>query len=389
MSPRAIAVAGGGIAGLTTALLLARAGFPARVFERSSQFSEVGAGLQLSPNAGRILDHVGLGPALDAVAVRPEAIELRGMANGRLVVALPLAAAARRHGAPYRLVHRADLLAILVAAAKADVGITIRSDAAIGEVTETADAVAFTAGGTAQTADLLVGADGVRSSLRAALGGGPAEPTGRTAWRATIPAADAPTDLARDRVTVYLGDRSHIVVYPIRAAREINIVAIIEEDWRGEGWNEPGDTALIRSRFRGSADEVEGLIGAPAAWTRWCLSGVDPSGPWQRGRVALIGDACHAMLPFLAQGAAMAIEDAAVLTRMLLRPGLPTEVALARYVSERRPRVTRVVQAARQSGSIYHMSPLAAPFRDATMRALGGERLLARYDWLYGWKQGG
>ncbi len=389
MSPRAIAVAGGGIAGLTSALLLARAGFAVRVFERSETFSEVGAGLQLSPNAGRLLDHLGLGPALDTVSVRPEAIEMRGMANGRVVVALPLAAAARRHGAPYRLVHRADLLEILLAAAQADRGIGITSGAAISNATETADGIAFTAGGRTETAELLIGADGVRSALRASIGGGSAEPTGRTAWRATIPAADAPESLSRDRVTVYLGDRSHIVVYPIRAAREINVVAILEEDWRGEGWNEPGDTQLIRSRFRGSADEVKALIGAPQTWTRWCLSGVDPAGPWQRGRIALIGDACHAMLPFLAQGAAMAIEDAAVLTRMLLRPGLPTEVALARYVSERRPRVTRVVQAARQSGAIYHMSPLAAPFRDATMRALGGERLLARYDWLYGWRQGG
>ena len=389
MARSAIAVAGGGIAGLTSALLLARAGFPVGVFERADRFSEVGAGLQLSPNAGRILDHLGLGRALDAVAVRPESIEMRTIQTGRLIVALPLAAAARRYGAPYRLVHRADLLAILLQSAEADPGIAITSSAPISAVTETADGVSFTAGGRSETSDVLIGADGVRSALRTLVGGGPAEPTGRTAWRATLPADAAPAGLPRDRVTVYLGDRSHIVVYPIRAGREINVVAIIEEDWRGEGWNEPGDSAVIRSRLRGTADEVEALIGGARLWTRWCLSGVDPTGPWQRGRIALIGDACHAMLPFLAQGAAMAIEDAAVLARMLLRPGLPPEVALARYVSERRPRVARVAQAARQSGAIYHMSPLAAPFRDATMRALGGERLLARYDWLYGWKQAG
>ncbi len=385
----AIAVAGGGIAGLSAALLLSRAGFPVRLFERAERFSEVGAGLQLSPNAGRILDHLGLGPALDAVSVRPEAIEMRGLQSGRLIVALPLASAARRHGAPYRLLHRADLLAILLDAAKEDPNIAIAAGTPVSAISETADGVRFSAGAAAERADLLIGADGVRSSLRRLVGGGPAEPTGRTAWRGTIAAEAAPADLPLDRVTVYLGDRSHVVVYPIRSGTAVNIVAIIEEDWQGEGWNEPGDRSVILSRLRGTAIELEALVGAVDSWTRWCLCGVDPGGPWQRGRIALVGDACHAMLPFLAQGAAMAIEDAAVLTRMLLRPGLPVEVAIARYVAERRPRAARVAQAARQSGAIYHMSPLAAPFRDATMRTLGGERLLARYDWLYGWKQGG
>ncbi len=175
----------------------------------------------------------------------------------------------------------------------------------------------------------------------------------------------------------------------VRAGKEINVVAIIEEGWRGEGWSEPGDARHLAQHFRGAADDLAALIARGQNWTRWCLSGVDARGPWQRGRVALIGDAAHAMLPFLAQGAAMAIEDAAVLTRQLLRPDLPAEIALERYVDERRPRAARVSDAARQSGAIYHMSPLAAPFRDATMKALGGERLLARYDWLYGWRQNG
>ncbi|HWJ74170.1 MAG TPA: FAD-dependent monooxygenase [Kaistia sp.] len=389
MSISTIAVAGGGIAGLTAALLLSRAGFRIDVFERAERFSEVGAGLQISPNAGRILDNLGLGSALDAVATRPEAIEMRGGQSGRLVVSLPLARAAIRYGAPYRLLHRSDLLEILLAAVAADANIAVHLESPVGNIHETADGVRFTAGSSTCNADVLIGADGVRSAIRAHLRGGPAEPTGRTAWRTTIPASAAPAGFARDRVTVFLGDRSHVVIYPIRAGREINIVAIVEEAWQGAGWNEPGDSAFIRQRFRGMAADLEDLIVAGRDWTRWCLSGVDANGPWQRGRIALVGDACHAMLPFLAQGAAMAIEDAAVLTRMLLRQGLPAEIALERYVAERRPRAARVAQAARQSGAIYHMSPLAAPFRDATMRALGGDRLLAHYDWIYGWRQSG
>lgn len=387
--PSDIAIAGGGIAGLTAALLLSRAGFKVTVFERAASFSEVGAGLQISPNAGRILDNLGLGPALDAVATRPTAIEMRGAQSGRTIVALPLALAAQRHGAPYRLLHRADLQATLVEAATADPAITIETGTDIALLGEDADGVRIAAGGAERRCDVLIGADGVRSRIRTHVGGGPAEPTGRTAWRITIPATDAPAAIPRDRVTVFLGDRTHVVVYPVRAGREINVVAIIEENWRGEGWSEPGDARHLAQHFRGAADDLAALIATGSAWTRWCLSGVDARGPWQRGRVALIGDAAHAMLPFLAQGAAMAIEDAAVLTRQLLRPDLPAEVALARYVEERRPRAARVSDAARQSGAIYHMSPLAAPFRDATMKALGGERLLARYDWLYGWRQNG
>ncbi|SHF29868.1 salicylate hydroxylase [Kaistia soli DSM 19436] len=389
MSVSTIAVAGGGIAGLTAALLLSRAGFRVEVFERADRLSEVGAGLQISPNAGRILDNLGLGPALDAVATRPEAIEMRGVQSGRAIIALPLARAAIRYGAPYRLLHRADLLDILLSAVAADPQIAVHLGSPVSNISETAAGLRFAAGDISRDADILIGADGVRSSVRAHLRGGPAEPTGRTAWRTTIPTAAAPDGIARDRVTVFLGDRSHVVVYPIRSGREINVVAIVEEAWQGEGWSEPGDAAFIRQRFCGTADDLEDLIAAGSDWTRWCLCGVDANGPWQNGRIALIGDACHAMLPFLAQGAAMAIEDAAVLTRMLLRPDLPAEIALARYVAERRPRAARVAQAARQSGAIYHMSPLAAPFRDATMKALGGDRLLARYDWIYGWRQNG
>lgn len=388
MSESSIAIGGGGIAGLAAALLLAKAGRNIVVHERAAAFSEVGAGLQLSPNAGRILDSLGLGPALDAAAIRPVAIEMRAAASGRLIVSLPLERAALRYGAPYRLLHRAELLAVLLEAVAADPRITVRTAAPLAAVEADGDGVRFLSAGTAERADLLIGADGVRSAIRVHLGGKAARPTGRTAWRTTIAAEMAPRPLPRDRVTVFLGERTHVVVYPVSAGRAINVVTILEEDWRDEGWNAPGDADALAARFSGAADSLLALIAAAregSGWTRWCLCDVDARGPWQRGRIALVGDAAHAMLPFLAQGAAMAIEDAAILARFIAKPDLPADIALQRYVAHRRPRAARVAEAARRSGALYHLGSLAAPLRDAAMRALGGDRLLQRYDWLYGW----
>ncbi|MCX5516128.1 monooxygenase [Kaistia algarum] len=384
------AIAGAGIAGLTAALLLSRSGRQVSVFERTAVHYEVGAGLQISPNAGRILEQLGLGPALDAVSVRPQAIDVYSGSHLKPLVSMPLASAALRLGAPYRVLHRADLQRLLLDAARADPSIRLALAAPITDVETLSGAISFSIGGTRHAAKLLVGADGIRSAVRHFVDPGQTEIAAqRTAWRTTIPAVEAPEELPRDHVSVFMNERSHVVAYPIRAGKEINVVAIIEEDWSGEGWAEPGDPDEITRFFRNASSVLTALINAGKAWTRWCLRAVEPSGPWHRGHAVLVGDSAHAMLPFLAQGAAMAIEDAAILTRCLAQPGFDTQAALQRYQALRQPRVARVWRAAQQNGTIYHMSPLAASFRDATMKALGGERLLARYDWLYGWKQNG
>jgi len=381
-------IAGAGIAGLTAALLLARSGRRVSVFERTAVHYEVGAGLQISPNAGRILEHLGLGAALDAVAVRPVAIDIYSATHPRPIVSLPLTGSAQRNGGIYRVVHRADLQAVLLAAVHRDPTIELALAAPLADLEPTPEGVSFSIAGRRHRARLMIGADGIGSVVRPVIDPSwNAAPARRTAWRTTIPAADAPADLARDRVSVFLNDRSHVVVYPIRSGREINIVAIVEEDWEGEGWAEPGDPAAIVARFRTAPTLLADIIAAGVNWTRWCLRAVEPSGRWHSDHAVLIGDSAHAMLPFLAQGAAMAIEDAAILARCLTRQPDDIEGALAQYESLRKPRVTRVWRAARQNGVVYHMNPIAAAFRDATMKALGGERLLARYDWLYGWKQ--
>lgn len=347
------------------------------MFERADALSEIGAGLQISPNAGRILDNLGLAAALDREATRPEAIDMRAARTGRIIVSLPLSRAA-----PYRTLHRADLLSILEEAVLADPFIELRLGEPIDDIRSTAEAVSFATPTRREEASLLVGADGIRSSVRSFVADETQpQPTGRTAWRTTVAADAAPEELPRNRTTVFLGDRTHVVVYPIRSGTEINIVAIVEEDWRGEGWSEPGDATWLSARFRSVAPLLRDVIAAGSDWTRWCLATVDPSGRWQRGRAVLVGDAAHAMLPFLAQGAAMAIEDAAILAHSLT----VSYTGLDRYEALRRPRVSRVWQAAQQSGTIYHMGYLAAPFRDTIMKVLGTDRLLARYDWIYGW----
>ncbi len=386
MPVRRVVVAGAGIAGLTSALALAARGFEVTVCERARVLSEVGAGLQLSPNCGRILSGLGLDAALDAHAVRPEAIDIRSGPSGRRIVALPLgASAAARHGGPYRVLHRADLQKALLGAVLAQGRVTLALEAAVDAVEEGRDGLGVTVAGEPIEADLVVGADGVRSTVRGAVAGAAMpRPTGRTAWRATVPADAAGPLLAAMRTTLFLGPAAHLVAYPISGGAAVNLVAVVEDPHAAPGWDEPADLAVLDAAFADWAEPVRALIDGPL-WRRFTLNAVDPAGRWATARIALLGDAAHAMLPFLAQGAAMAIEDAAVLAAELADAPATPAAALRRYEARRKPRVTKVWQGARTAGRLYHLGRIAALARDAGMAALGGPALLARYDWLYGW----
>ncbi|MCX5578462.1 FAD-dependent monooxygenase [Kaistia terrae] len=387
MTPIRVGIAGAGIAGLTTALSLARRGIASTVIERTAQLSEVGAGLQISPNAGRILEGLGLGDALDRAAVFPEAIDMRSGRTGEPIVSLPLGEHARAaFGAPYRLLHRADLQSLLLEAVEADPRIELKLGVEARAVTQTPDGVTLSLDNGELGFDAMIAADGVRSRLKPAVAGAsPPRPSGRTAWRTTIPVGIAPRDLPHERTTVLLSRAAHVVIYPVRSARLINIIIVIEEPWDNDDWSAPGDAAVLRQRFDSDSTRyISRLTGLDLQWTRWCLTEVVPTGAWVDDRIALIGDAAHAMLPFLAQGAAMAIEDADVLARELANA--PVAEALQRYQALRRPRVNRVWKTARQAGQIYHLGGAMAVARDMTMTALGGQRLLGRYDWIYGWK---
>lgn len=389
MALRRALIAGAGIGGLCAALCLARVGFEVRVFEQAETLEEVGAGLQLSPNASVILRGLGVLGALHAAALEPRSIRVRRASDGRLLAVMPLEDADRRWGAPYLLAHRADLQRALVAAVGAESGVMLRTGAAVTDFSAAADQVTILLeDGSEAAGDLLICADGVRSRLREKLvGPGKAAPSvRRTAWRALVPAASVAPEMLGAFSNLWLGPGAHVVHYPLRGGSVVNLVAVLDTGPKvppPEGaWSTPGDPAVLARRFDAWAESPRNLIAAAPDWRIWPLVERAPLARWTVGRIALLGDAAHPMLPFLAQGAAQAIEDAAALGEALASTR-EIEQGLLAYQTLRQARATRVQRDSHMQGTIYHLSGPAALARDLAMRAVGGHNLLARYDWLY------
>jgi salicylate hydroxylase len=394
---RTIIVAGAGIGGLTAALALAAKDFRVIVLERAERLEETGAGLQLSPNASRVLVQLGLQSRLAPHAITPDAISMMSGRSGREIARLPLGeAAASRTGAPYWVMHRADLQSALQAEVNNTPGIELRLGTQFEDVA--ADAGGVTVGqrqGTTRqqdTALALIGADGVWSAVRQQLFP-EAQPrfSRLIAWRGTIDRDRLPRGDMYRHVQLWMGPNAHLVAYPMSGGRQTNVVAIVPGAWNTPGWSSPGDVSEIRSRFAASRwpDSARIMIDAVDDWRKWALFTVSGTGAWSSGATALLGDAAHAMLPFAAQGAGMAIEDAAVLAKCLGEisgDGNAVAAALERYADLRRPRVTRVQRAASQAGRIYHLGGAAAVARDLVIKAMGGQRVLARQDWIYDWR---
>lgn len=387
-----LAIAGAGIGGLTAALCLSRAGFPVDVFERAPVLDEVGAGIQLSPNASRVLIGLGLEAALAPMVVAPEGMDVRSGPAGSLLVAADLGEdIARRHGAPWWVVHRADLLAVLAKAARAEPGIRIETGATVETVRLVADGVELVVDRDGErrtfTAPAVIGADGIRSAVRSALGEGEMPVfRQRVAWRATLPMAAVPVPLRGDRVGLWLGPDAHLVHYPLRGGADFNVVVLLGEDHPVEGWRAPGDPAYLHRRLSGWSPLPRALIALVDDWQCWSLA--DRATWYGRGggAVTLLGDAAHAMLPFAAQGGAMAIEDAAVLARACVSRPDDLVGAFRTYERARAGRVARVQDLARRNGMIYHLAGPMAVARDMAMRLLGGRGLIARQDWIYGFR---
>lgn len=383
-----ITVAGAGIAGLATAVALGHAGARVRVLEQAPEITEVGAGLQISPNGAAVLRALGLAPALGQIALKADTVELRDGLEDTLVARLDLGARGARMTA--QLVHRADLIAILLQAARA-VGADIQTGATVAEVMLLPDAgpCLKLADGTEERPDLLIGADGLHARTRQAVAG-QAEPffTGQIAWRALIPA-----DPAEARcVEVHMGPGRHVVSYPLRGGRLRNIVAVEARNrWVQESWSLRDDPMELRLAFEDFSPRLRGWLEAVESPWLWGLFRHEVARRWvwtapTSGRAAVIlGDAAHPTLPFLAQGANMALEDAFALMRELTRAD-SLAAGLAAFEAARRTRCARIVAASTGAADVYH---LKGPLRDLAhfgMRAaarVAPGAILSRYDWIH------
>jgi salicylate hydroxylase len=384
-----IGIIGAGIGGAALALALHRRGMEAHLFDRASAFGEIGAGVQMTPNAVKVLRGLGLGEGLAAVGFLPEAMVGFNWDTGRKTFHTPLREVCPRvFGAEFFHVHRADLHSLLTRELPAD-RITFRAECA--GVEQGGDkAVATFVDGSRFEADLIIGADGIHSVVRGNLWGqDPARFTGHMCWRALVPVEHFPLPFVGPYAAFWMGPNAHIVTYYVKGGKEVNIVAVSEStEWVAESWIEPSSKEEFLAAYQGWHGDITELLRRtdPATTFKWGLFDRDPMARWSQGHVTLLGDAAHPMLPFLSQGAAMALEDGWVLAAALDHFDELNDALLA-YEAERRPRTARVQLEARERGRTYHLAtPEEQERRDAEMRkqqAANPHAVGIKAEWVY------
>lgn len=383
---RTLIVAGAGIGGLASTISLSRAGYRVIAVERAAKIDEIGAGIQLSANATRALEYLGVLDQLRKDAVIPHSLIVSDAVNGAELVRSDLKLAAARFGSPWLLVARADLQRALLDAASDNVDIVLEQGT---EVTDFADhprgvTVSTRKGGNSgeHLGAALIGADGLRSPVRNRLHGQQRPQFhGLVVWRAIVPAKNLPDFYSEPNVRLWFGPSAHLVYYPIARSEMINVVVVFADSWQGQD-GESIDASKMPRAFLNWTETPQYLIAAAKNFRRWALYDRPPLQSWGKSHVTLLGDAAHPMLPFVAQGAAAALEDAIALGRHLNKAE-EIKSALRAYEAERAPRTSKIQAAAQRTGRAYHATGLPRIARNIALRVAGGERLLMQQAWIY------
>jgi salicylate hydroxylase len=387
-SKNPILVAGGGIGGLAAALALVRRGFAVKVLEQAKTLGEIGAGIQLGPNAFSAFDALGVGERTRSRAVYIDKLLMMDATDESEVACMPVGDAFRkRFGNPYAVSHRADLHTALLEGVKAAGGIELATSTSVERFEPDGNGVvAIDSAGVRHRGAAIVGCDGVKSTVRAQLVGDPVRVTGHVVYRAVADAADFPVDLKMNAPCLWAGPDCHLVHYPLRGGEQYNVVVTFHSR-KSEEWGvTDGSREEVMSYFGGIGPRPARLLDLPKSWRRWATADREPIGRWSFGRATLLGDAAHPMMQYLAQGACMALEDAVTLGEALAKAEGDVEAGFALYERARVARTARVVLMTREMGRIYHAKGVERLVRNDLWRGRSPERYYDAVEWLYGWR---
>ena len=382
-----ILIAGGGIGGFAAALALVKRGFHVKVLEQAPAIGEIGAGIQLGPNAFHAFDALGIGDTARAMAVYTDYMVMHDAVDAYQVGKIPTGEAFRqRFGNPYAVIHRADMHMSLVNGAKDSGEVDIITNCHIERVEQDADGVSvFDQHGTEYRGQALIAADGVKSVVRQKYVGDPALVTGHVVYRAVVSKDEFPADLQWNAASIWVGPHCHLVHYPLRGGEEYNIVVTFHSREQEEWGVKDGSQAEVFSYFKEVCPQAHQLIELPKSWKRWATADREPIDTWTFGRVTLLGDAAHPTTQYMAQGACMAMEDAVTLGEALRVHDNDIAKAFDMYQRARVARTARIVLSSRQMGKIYHAKGVERMIRNDLWRGRSAERFYDAMEWLYGW----
>ncbi len=386
-NPSPILVAGGGIGGLAAALALTRRGFSVKVLEQAPEIGEIGAGIQLGPNAFHALDALGVGEKTRRRAVYTDFMVMHDAIDGYQVGKIPTGEAfLKRFGNPYAVIHRVDVHQSLFEGAVESGRIEFQTSTRVTRVEQTAQGVTvFDQHGTAHQGAALIAADGVKSVVREQFVGDPARVTGHVVYRAVVERKDFPADLQWNAASIWVGPNCHLVHYPLRGGEQYNVVVTFHSRGQEEWGVTDGSREEVQSYFQEVCPQARQLIDLPKSWRRWATADREPIGRWSFDRVTLLGDAAHPTTQYLAQGAAMALEDAVTLGETLRLAEGDLVEAFDLYQRARVARTARIVLSAREMGRLYHAKDVERLVRNDLWRGRSPERFYDAMEWLYGW----